>query len=301
MNTGELQSSYRGIQMSATVQWCPTPLTDPVLVVNSLLRSQSYTQTLADGIVRWSHVMTADICGVSAPGELPAGCNLDMLADALAHLVGECGFTGVNVVGNSFTADVAHRFAVRHPGVARRAVLTGATGGLCDPAAARDLAEAVNRLDLEGSAVLDDVLHRVVCLDPSRTVLRRRALLSTLTKRMKQPTAVAEMQTWVSCLRLLDAVTAALTPALDEPPGPLLLVIVGEHDVATPPATCRALAARTPGAVFAVIKDADHFVSITRPVEHQDLIRRFLLDEPLDALPYCVQVDPSSQPMVVGS
>ncbi|MFI1286432.1 alpha/beta fold hydrolase [Streptomyces sp. NPDC020858] len=260
--------------------------------MNSLLRSRGYTEALADGIAGWSHVVTVDIHGVSAPGELPTGCSLDVLADALAHLVDECGFTRVNAVGNSFTADVAHRFAVRHPGVAGRAVLTGATGGVCDPAAARDLAEAVNRLESEGSAVLDDVLHRVVCVDPSRTVLRRRALVSTLTKRMKQPTAVAEMQMWVNCLTLLDSVTADPAPADDHRyPGPPLLVVVGEHDVATPPATCRALAARTPGAVFAVIKDADHFVSITRPSEHQDLIRRFLLEEFLDNLPYCAQVE----------
>lgn len=266
------------------------PRTDPVLVVNSLLCSRGYTETLADGIARWSHVVTVDVSGVSAPGKLPAGCSLDGLADALAHLVDQCGFTRVHAVGNSFTADVAHRFAVRHPHMAGRAVLTGATGGFCDPTAARDLAHAVNRLGSEGSAALDDVLKRVACLDPDRTVLRRRALVSTLTKRMKQPTAVAEMRMWVNCLTLLDAVTPA--PVSDhQPPGSPLLVVVGEHDVATPPAACRALAARTPGAVFVVIKDADHFVSITRPVEHQDLIRRFLLEEPLDDLCYCAQVE----------
>ncbi|MER5730751.1 hypothetical protein ABT084_20875 [Streptomyces sp. NPDC002138] len=90
---------------------------------------------------------------------------------------------------------------------------------------------------------------------------------------------------WRRCLELLYA---AAQPSGLQPP---LLADIGEHDVASPPTEYRALAAMSSQGVFATIEEADHWVFLTRSHELLDLTRRFLLDEPLEGLPYVAALE----------
>ncbi|MER6256328.1 hypothetical protein ABT224_33770 [Streptomyces sp. NPDC001584] len=49
-------------------------------------------------------------------------------------------------------------------------------------------------------------------------------------------------------------------------------------------------------AVFATIEEADHWVFLTRSHELLDLTRRFLLDEPLEGLPYVAALEQFNRP-----
>jgi pimeloyl-ACP methyl ester carboxylesterase len=69
------------------------------------------------------------------------------------------------------------------------------------------------------------------------------------------------------------------------------LVFTGEHDVLTPPASVRDLAATIPGALYTSFKDADHLVPMECPEEMADLLIRFFTDQPLDNLPYCYPIE----------
>lgn len=53
-------------------------------------------------------------------------------------------------------------------------------------------------------------------------------------------------------------------------------VIVGEEDRLTPPASCRTLADRIPGAEFHAIADAGHMSSLERPQLFNQIVERFL-------------------------
>jgi len=60
------------------------------------------------------------------------------------------------------------------------------------------------------------------------------------------------------------------------------LVVVGERDLATPPALAEELAARIPGARFALLPDAAHIPCVERPDELAALIGDFLGALPRD-------------------
>jgi pimeloyl-ACP methyl ester carboxylesterase len=66
--------------------------------------------------------------------------------------------------------------------------------------------------------------------------------------------------------------STALLPAIRVP----TLVLVGEHDVISPPAEMRTLAAAIPSARFAVITNAGHMAPLEQPQEVNRLIREFL-------------------------
>jgi pimeloyl-ACP methyl ester carboxylesterase len=66
--------------------------------------------------------------------------------------------------------------------------------------------------------------------------------------------------------------STALLPAIRVP----TLVLVGEHDVISPPAEMRTLAAAIPSARFAVIRNAGHMAPLEQPQEVNRLIREFL-------------------------
>ena len=56
------------------------------------------------------------------------------------------------------------------------------------------------------------------------------------------------------------------------------LVVVGEHDLSTPPDLARATAELIPGARFEIIRDAGHIPSIEQPDSLTRLVTDFLED-----------------------
>ncbi|MFD3328416.1 alpha/beta fold hydrolase [Streptomyces sp. NPDC058701] len=126
--------------------------------------------------------------------------------------------------------------------------------------------------------------YELLCQDPALPV-RGRAALRWVLDDLISHTDDQQIDIWMRCLRLLrDAPqpTAITTP---------LLAVTGEHDVVSRPPECRALAPLSPGSVFATIKEADHFVFLTRTREHLEVTRRFLLDQPLEDLPYLAALE----------
>lgn len=56
------------------------------------------------------------------------------------------------------------------------------------------------------------------------------------------------------------------------------LVVVGEHDLSTPPDLVRATAKLIPGARFTIIRDAEHIPTLGQPERLTGLIAAFMKD-----------------------
>ncbi|MCX4745729.1 alpha/beta hydrolase [Kitasatospora sp. NBC_01287] len=275
-----------------------SPRIAPVLAIRAPAESLRATRPQAEAILPWADLVGVTIGGVTTPGVLPQGCGLEDLADGLGRVLDELGLPRVNVCGSSFAGDLAYRFAVRHPDRLERVVLTGPAGRARDhlPPGVGPSEMATRLLRSGRSAAADFISSALLCLDPALPVLGRAVLRRALLESMHRCDD-AELSRWLRCLELQYTVS----PLVGEGPSVPLLAVTGEHDVPAPPAECRALAARCPGGVFATIKESDHFVFLTRSREHLDLTRRFLLDEPLDHLPYLAELERPYRPVPAGS
>jgi 3-oxoadipate enol-lactonase len=74
-----------------------------------------------------------------------------------------------------------------------------------------------------------------------------------------------------SCAAIRDADLTEVTRRIDVP----AIVVVGEHDGATPPALCADFARMIPGARFELVRQAGHIVPVEQPAVLNEIIRAF--------------------------
>ncbi|MER6199145.1 alpha/beta hydrolase [Streptomyces sp. NPDC001586] len=269
---------------------CAEPRIPPVLFVRARAEGEATIHPQNEALLPLADLVGVRIAGLSGPGTLPPDSTIGDLADGLAVVLDELGLARVNVCGTSHGGEIAYRFAQRHPGRTERVVLTGASGHppvLVDgttPAGLVARAKGATRQEL-----VDEVVSRLLCLDPELPVRGRETLRWILTDLFRSSDDT-HIDVWARCLQLVC--NAPQPTGLSVP----LLAVTGEHDVAVRPADCRALAAMSSDAVFATIREADHWVFLTRARDHLDLTRRFLLGEALDDAPYLAALEHFPRP-----
>lgn len=197
----------------------------------------------------------------------------------LADLLDRLGVPTIDLLGHSFGALVAGRFAVRHPARVDRLALASAALGY-GTAPGQPLAPAAaNRLD----ALLDEGAAAFAAKRGPRLVHTRSdqnliAQVVTAMSEVKMP-GYAQASRMLSCADLVADAASITTPAL---------VFVGDHDEVTPPANCRrlfeALCRAAPALPhrFETIAGAGHAVPQERPGEVAALVQAFM---PADTRP----------------
>jgi pimeloyl-ACP methyl ester carboxylesterase len=237
-------------------------------------------------------VITVDLPGAGTADRLPPSYGFDFLTGALDRLLTEVAPGPVNVVGASYGSAVAHRWAQRHPGRARRMVLVGTMACLTDHVRAR----MQRSLDLLTQGRRPEfvrcVLESLVCDAPEVAVARRAAVVRSLSSALH---GLSEQEV----TRYLDNTRRLLAHRPDRTAPPVTvptLVMTGAHDPLTTPAMSREAAALCADARFTTIKDADHMVHLERPAEAVDLMLRFFTGRPLEDLEYCHPVERVARP-----
>ncbi|MGW5852604.1 alpha/beta fold hydrolase [Streptomyces sp. NPDC055254] len=279
----------QGLVFEVETRTSPTPRTAPVLVVRAGAEGEATVRPQAEALLPVADIVGVRIAGVSSPGALPADCGLGDLADGLAGVLDELELPQVNVLGTSHGGEIAYRLAVGHPDRVDRIVLTGANGHRPHLPPGFTPAAAMARAKNDRREVSAEIVASVLCLDPDRPV-RGRLALRWLLNDLFNGADDSHLHLWARCLQMLCDAPPPTGLSAD------LLLVTGEHDIAIRPADSRALAAMSSRAVFATIREADHWVFLTRPHEHLDLTRRFLLDEPLDHLPYLAALEHRASP-----
>lgn len=189
--------------------------------------------------------------------------SMDTHADDLAGLCDELGAEQVDLVGRSMGGYVSLAFAQRHPDRLRTLALVD-TRAIADPA--------------EGRAGRDAMAAEL--LERGRAWLAER-MLEVLVAPGAAPSVRARLRTMIED-QPYETIVAALAGMRDRPDRTGVLadlerpvaVIVGEHDVLTPPEQARAMADAAAEATYTVIPAAGHM----SPMEAPDAVAAALWD-----------------------
>ena len=199
-------------------------------------------------------------------GSKGVGGGLADVADRMAEAVKEAGSGESIVLGNGYGGFVALQMAIRHPGIASRLILADCGAAFSEEGrqAFRNMAAASRSKGL--AAITDVAMRRLFAPEfqekhPDLMRDRRAAFLRS------DPEVIQ-----AACLALagLD-----LRPELDKVGVPVL-VLVGEHDEATPPPMSRELAALLPDARLKIIAGCAHVPQLQSPDMFLESIGDFL-------------------------
>jgi 3-oxoadipate enol-lactonase len=195
------------------------------------------------------------------------GGNLAGVADRMAEAVKDgAGADEAIVLGNGYGGFVALQMAIRHPDIATRFILADCGAAFSEPGreAFRNMAAASKARGL--SVITDVAMRRLFAPEfqeqhPDLMRDRREAFLKT------DPDV---FRAACNALAELD-----LRPELGQVKVPVL-VLVGEHDEATPPPMSRELAAGLPQARLKIIPGCAHVPQLQSPEVFLEAIGDFL-------------------------
>ena len=236
-----------------------------LFLFHSLLSDRASFDAIAPKLSQSFRVIVPELPGF---GSSPAvGGGLAAVADRMAEAVKDGANGGEAIVlGNGYGGFVALQMAIRHPGIARQLILADCGAAFSEPGreAFRNMAAASQAKGL--SAITDVAMRRLFAPEfqarhPDLMRDRREAFLRTDPEVFRDACdALAELD---------------LRPELGKVKAPVL-VLVGEHDEATPPPMSRELASLLPNARLKIIAGCAHVPQLQSPGVFLDAIGDFL-------------------------
>jgi len=233
--------------------------------LHSLLSDRASFDAVVPKLSQSFRVMVPELPGFGRSQAVSGG--LPGVADRMAKAVKDAaGDDATIVLGNGYGGFVALLMAIRHPGIATRLILAdcGAAFSESGREAFRNMAAASKARGLQ--AIADVAMRRLFAPEfqaqhPELMRDRREAFLRS------DPAVV---QAACAALAELD-----LRPQLSQVKIPVL-VLVGEHDEATPPPMSRELAALLPNARLKIIPGCAHVPQLQSPELFLDTIGDFM-------------------------
>jgi len=237
----------------------------PLVLLHSLLSDRASFDAIVPLLSPSFRVIVPELPGF---GRSPAASGgLAEVADRIAAAVTDAAAgEPPTVLGNGYGGFVALQMAIRHPGVAAKYVLADCGAAFSEPGrqAFRNMAAAAEARGL--AAITDVAMRRLFAPEfqdahPELMADRRAAFLRTDPNVFRAAcTALAELD---------------LRPELGKVKVPAL-VLVGEHDEATPPPMSHELAAGLPNAQLRIIAGCAHVPQLQAPAVFLDAIGDFL-------------------------
>lgn len=237
----------------------------PLFLFHSLLSDRASFDAVAPELSRSFRVVVPELPGFGASQAVRGG--LADVADRMAEAVKDAaGGAEAIVLGNGYGGFVALQMAIRHPDIASKLVLAdcGAAFSESGREAFRNMAAASKAKGLQ--AITDVAMRRLFAPEfqaqhPDLMRDRREAFLRT------DPDV---LRAACDALAELD-----LRPELAKVKVPVL-VLVGEHDEATPPPMSHELAALLPNARLEIIPGCAHVPQLQSPEIFLDAVGDFL-------------------------
>ena len=236
-----------------------------LFLFHSLLSDRASFDAIAPRLSQSFRVIVPELPGFGASPAVSGG--LAAVADRMAEAVKDGAGGGEAIVlGNGYGGFVALQMAIRHPGIAGRLILADCGAAFPEQGrqAFRNMAAASKAKGL--SAITDVAMRRLFAPEfqaqhPDLMRDRREAFL-------RSDPAVIE----AACAALAEL---DLRPELRKVKIPVL-VLVGEHDEATPPPMSRELAAGLPDARLRIIPGCAHVPQLQSPGIFLEAIGDFL-------------------------
>jgi 3-oxoadipate enol-lactonase len=237
----------------------------PLFLFHSLLSDRASFDAVVPKLSQSFRVIVPELPGFGR--SQPAGEGLAAVADRMAEAVKEAaGGEATTVLGNGYGGFVALQMAIRHPGLADRLVLAD-----CGAAFSKEGREAFRNMaaasKAKGLAAITDVAMRRLFAPEFQAAHadlmadRREAFLRTDAEVFR-----------AACGELAELDLRSELGKVRVP----VLVLVGEHDEATPPPMSVELAAGLPNAHLAIIPGCAHVPQLQSPEIFLQMIGDFL-------------------------
>jgi len=245
----------------------------PLFLFHSLLSDRASFDAIAPKLSRSFRLIVPELPGFGRSQAVGGG--LAEIADRMAEAVKDAADGGEAIVlGNGYGGFVALQMAIRYPGIATKLILADCGAAFSEPGreAFRNMAAASKARGL--AAITDVAMRRLFSPEfqadhPDLMAGRRAAFLRTDPEVFR-----------AAC----DALAALdLRPELGNVRVPVL-VLVGEHDEATPPPMSQELAAGLPRARLEIIPGCAHVPQLQSPYVFLDAIGDFLSSPKLRAV-----------------
>ncbi|MEO8320251.1 MAG: alpha/beta fold hydrolase [Bradyrhizobium sp.] len=237
----------------------------PLFLLHSLLSDRASFDAVVPELSKSFRVIVPELPGFGRSHAVTGG--LAAVADRMAEAVKDAaGGKDAIVLGNGYGGFVALQMAIRHPGIATRFVLADCGAAFSEPGreAFRNMAAASKAKGL--SAITDVAMRRLFAAEfqaahPDLMADRRAAFLRT------------DLEVFCAACDALASLD--LRPELASVKTPVL-VLVGEHDEATPPPMSHELAAGLPQAHLEIIPGCAHVPQLQSPKLFLEVIGDFL-------------------------
>jgi 3-oxoadipate enol-lactonase len=236
-----------------------------LFLLHSLLSDRASFDAVVPRLSQSFRVIVPELPGFG--GSQAVGGGFADVADRMAEAVRDAaGGEGAIVLGNGYGGFVALQMAIRHPGIASRYIFADCGAAFTEEGrqAFRNMAAASKAKGL--AAISDVAMRRLFAPEfqaehPDLMRERREAFLRTDPEVLHAAChALAELD---------------LRPELGKVKVPAL-VVVGEHDEATPPPMSRELAAGLPDARLKIIAGCAHVPQLQSPDAFLEAIGDFL-------------------------
>jgi 3-oxoadipate enol-lactonase len=236
----------------------------PLFLFHSLLSDRASFDAIVPQLSRAHRVIVPELPGFGGSKAAPGG--LSDVADRMAEAVGDVAGGEAIVLGNGYGGFVALQMAIRHPSIARKLILADCGAAFSEQGrqAFRNMAVASRTNGL--AAITDVAMRRLFAPEfqaahPDLMADRREAFLKT------DPEVLQS-----ACAQLAEL---DLRPELSKVKVPVL-VLVGEHDEATPPPMSHELAALLPNARLKILTGCAHVPQLQAPQLFLEAIADFL-------------------------
>jgi 3-oxoadipate enol-lactonase len=237
----------------------------PLFLFHSLLSDRASFDAIVPELAKSFRVIVPELPGFGRSPAVTGG--FAAVSDRMAEMVKDAAQAEPAIVlGNGYGGFVALQMAIRNPGIAGKFVLADCGAAFSEPGreAFRNMAAASKAKGL--AAITDVAMRRLFAPDfqaahPDLMADRREAFLKTDPEVFR-----------AAC----DALAALdLRPELGKVKVPVL-VLVGEHDEATPPPMSHELAAGLPQAHLEIVPGCAHVPQLQSPRLFLDTIGDFL-------------------------
>src|SRR5689334_11270557 len=250
---------------NGTVNAAETGNGPPLFLFHSLLSDRASFDAIAPELAKSFRIIVPELPGFGGSKAVIGG--LAEIADRMAEAVkGASSGQAPIVLGNGYGGFVALQMAIRHPGLAARYIFADCGAAFSEPGreAFRNMAAASKAKGL--AAITDVAMRRLFAPEfqaqhPELMADRRAAFLKTDEDVFR---AACDQ---LAKLDLRGEVGKVKVPAL---------VVVGEHDEATPPPMSHELAGLLPNARLKIIAGCAHVPQLQAPRMFLDTIADFL-------------------------
>jgi 3-oxoadipate enol-lactonase len=237
----------------------------PLFLFHSLLSDRASFATIEPELMRSHRVIVPELPGFGGSTAVEGG--LADVADRMAEAVRVAAGRGKAVVlGNGYGGFVALQMAIRHPELTSKLLLADCGAAFSEDGrqAFRNMAAASKAKGL--AAITDVAMRRLFAPEfqaahPDLMRDRREAFLKT------DPQVLQ-----AACAQLAELDLRPELPKVKVP----VLVLVGEHDEATPPPMSHELAALLPNARLKILAGCAHIPQLQAPQAFLEAIGDFL-------------------------